>query len=137
MSKSIFVILFILLTSCIYSQTRDTTINEEAIYETVDSVAHFPGGNEAMIRFFNQNIDASVPVEKNAKKGTYKVKIKFTVTKEGLLRDFEPLTNYKHDFEDEVIRVLKLSPKWIPAIKNNVNVNSKAVKEQVFVISVM
>lgn len=56
------------------------------------------------------------------------------MTKEGTLKDFIPITKYKHGFEDELIRVLKLSPQWMPAKKNGINVNSKAKQTQVFMI---
>lgn len=106
------------------------------IYETVDSVATFPGGKPEWNKFIEKNLDAGVGVDNGAKKGTYKVKIRFTVMKDGTLKDFEPVTNYKHGFETEVIRVLKLSPKWIPAKKNGVDVNSKVIQEQIFVIMI-
>jgi len=119
------------------SQSTDSTIvNGEIIYETVDSVAQFTGGKPAWNKFVEKNLDAGVGVENGAKKGTYKVRIRFTVTKDGSLKDFEPVTKYKHGFEGEVIRMLKLSPKWIPAKKNGVNVNSKVEQEQVFVIMI-
>jgi len=119
------------------SQSTDSTIvNGEIIYETVDSVAQFTGGKPAWNKFVEKNLDAGVGVENGAKKGTYKVRIRFTVTKDGSLKDFEPVTKYKHGFEEEVIRMLKLSPKWIPAKKNGVNVNSKVEQEQVFVIMI-
>ena len=119
------------------SQSTDSTIvNGEIIYETVDSVAQFTGGKPAWDKFVEKNLDAGVGVENGAKKGTYKVRIRFTVTKDGSLKDFEPVTKYKHGFEGEVIRMLKLSPKWIPAKKNGVNVNSKVEQEQVFVIMI-
>jgi len=120
------------------SQTTDTsaTSNDNTIYDTVDSVATFPGGKAAWYKFVGNNLNPNVGVENSAKKGTYKVKIKLTVTKDGTLKDFEPVTKYKHGFEEEVIRVLKLSPKWIPAKKNGVNVNSKIEQEQIFIIAV-
>lgn len=71
-----------------------------------------------------------------AKKGTYNVVIRFAVTKDGTLKDFTPLTKFKYGMEEEVIRILKLSPKWIPAKKNGVNVNSVIDQKQVFVIAV-
>ena len=128
----------LLLSSLIaISQSTDSTIvNGEIIYETVDSVAQFTGGKPAWNKFVEKNLDAGVGVENGAKKGTYKVRIRFTVTKDGSLKDFEPVTKYKHGFEEEVIRMLKLSPKWIPAKKNGVNVNSKVEQEQVFVIMI-
>ena len=125
------------------SQTTDTipkpvqnefTDNDNTIYTDVDSIASFPGGRKAWIKFVSENLDANVGVENGAKKGTYNVKIKFTVTKDGTLKDFVPVTKYKHGFEEEVIRVLKLSGKWIPATKDGKPVNSIAEQIQTFVI---
>jgi len=138
MNKIILLLLLLLSSFFSNSQTTDTsaTSNENIIYDIVDSVAAFPGGKAAWYKFIENNLDANVGVENSAKKGTYKVKIRFTVTKDGTLKDFEPVTKYKHGFEDEVIRVLRLSPKWIPAKKNGTNVNSKVVQEQLFIIMV-
>jgi len=134
------ILLLPLLSSLFFSNSQTTgtpaTSNDTIIYDTVDSVATFPGGKTAWYKFVENNLDANVGVENSAKKGTYKVRIKFTVTKEGELKDFEPVTKYKHGFEEEVIRVLKLSPKWIPAKKNGTNVNSKVVQEQIFIIAI-
>ena len=136
-------ILILSFISCFgISQTRDTIAkpvqselaDNDIIYTDVDSVASFPGGRKAWIKFVSENLDAGVGVENGAKKGTYNVKIKFTVTKDGSLKDFVPVTKYKHGFEEEVIRVLKLSPRWIPAKKDGMFVNSIAEQIQTFVI---
>src|SRR5688572_12445206 len=137
MIKTILLSISLLSTGFVFSQSTDTTsIDDNTIYEIVDTVASFPGGKPAWNKFVEKNLDPNVGVENGANKGTYKVKIKFTVTKDGTLQDFEPMTKFKHGFEEEVIRMIKLSPKWIPAKKNGVNVNSKVVQEQVFIIMV-
>jgi len=137
MIKTILLSISLLSTGFVFSQSTDTTsIDDNTIYEIVDTVASFPGGKPAWNKFVEKNLDPNVGVENGANKGTYKVKIKFTVTKDGTLQDFEPVTKFKHGFEDEVIRMIKLSPKWTPAKKNGVNVNSKVVQEQVFIIMV-
>jgi len=138
MKKTILLSIFLFNSFFIFSQSTDTISNAEdnTIYEIVDTVASFPGGKPAWGKFLEKNLDPNVGVENGANKGTYRVKIKFTVTKDGTLKDFEPVTKYKHGFEEEATRVLKLSPKWIPAKKNGVPVNSKVVQGQVFVIIV-
>lgn len=117
----------------VQSEVADT---DNTIYTDVDSIASFPGGRNAWIKFVSNNLDPNVGVENGAKKGTYNVKIKFTVTKDDTLKDFVPVTKYKHGFEEEVIRVLKLSPKWIPAKKKGKPVSSIAEQTQTFVIIV-
>jgi len=140
-------VLCVLLLNSIFSfsQTTDTTANsnrnyvavsdnDTTTYTNVDSLATFPGGRPSWIKYVEKNLNPSVGVDNGAKKGTYNVKIKFTVTKDGTLKDFVPITKYKHGFEEEVIRILKLSPKWIPAKKNGVSVNSTVEQLQVFMI---
>jgi len=145
MKKRLVLCLLLLNSIFSFSQTTDTIANsnknyiavsgnDSTIYAKVDSLATFPGGRPSWIKYVEKNLNPSVGVDNGAKKGTYNVKIKFTVTKDGTLRDFVPITNYKHGFEEEVIRILKLSPKWIPAKKNGVNVNSTVEQLQVFMI---
>lgn len=136
MHKFLLIPILLLISLAAISQSADSTkVADDSIYEVVDSVASFPGGKQAWNKFVENTLDPGVGLENGAKKGTYKIKIRFTVTKDGSLKDFEPITKYKHGFEEEVIRMLKLSPKWIPAKKNGVNVNSKVEQEQVFVIT--
>lgn len=138
----------ITILSCLvgFAQVSDSTsnsgktnleqnINDTTIYTEVDSLAVFPGGRPAWIKYVERTLNPAIGIMNGAKKGTYNVVIRFTVTKEGKLKDFVPLTKYKHGFEDEVIRILKLSPNWIPAIKNGVYVNSTIEQMQVFIIS--
>lgn len=51
------------------------------------------------------------------------VVITFVVETDGSLGSFESVKTVRQDFSDEVIRVLKLSPKWKPGQKDG-----KAVK---------
>ena len=138
MTKTIFIAALLISSFCGFSQTIDTipnNSNDATIYTSVDSVAVFPGGRLIWNKFVETNMNAGVGTDNGAKKGVYKVVIKFTVTKDGALKDFVPVTKYGYGFEEEVIRVLKLSPNWIPAKKNGVNVNSKVEQPMTFVIS--
>lgn len=147
--KKLLVLWVLLLTSIFsISQTTDTIAtpnrnniavsgNDNTIYlfTEVDSLATFPGGRPYWIKYVENNLNPGVGVDNGAKKGTYNVRIKFTVTKDGTLKDFVPITKYKYGLEEEVIRILKLSPKWVPAKKNGVSVNSTVEQLQVFIIS--
>ncbi|HEV8270443.1 MAG TPA: hypothetical protein VGQ04_04000, partial [Chitinophagaceae bacterium] len=88
MSKIILLLLLLLSSFFSNSQTTDTSAisNNNTIYDIVDSAATFPGGKAAWYKFVENNLNPNVGVENSAKKGTYKVKIKFTVTKDGTLR---------------------------------------------------
>lgn len=142
MRRILFITILQVCFSPVFAQTTEATTNstskesdDTTIYTDVDIPASFPGGQPAWISYIQKTLNPSVGVDNGARKGKYNVLIKFTVTKDGELKNFVPVTKYKHGFEDEVIRVLKLSPNWMPAKKNGANVNSTTEQLQVFIIS--
>jgi hypothetical protein len=80
----------------------------------------FPGGIIAFYKFIGTNF--KVPSEL---KGSGKVFLTFMVEKDGSLSEFEILKDIGFGTGEEVIRVLKLAPKWIPGKKNNETVRVK------------
>jgi len=50
--------------------------------------------------------------------------VKFIVSKDGIVSNIEPETNQGFGMEKEVIRIIKNSPNWIPALVNGQSVNS-------------
>ena len=85
---------------------------------TVDIEASFPGGAAAWLNFLERNVKASIPTDNGARPGKYNTAVRFIVEPDGSLSNFEPLTDYGFGMEDEVIRVLKKSEKWKPALNN-------------------
>ncbi len=99
--------------------TPDTTqADETKIFEKVEVEASYPGGSEAWIKFLGNTVNGHTPVENGAHAGKYTVLIQFIVDKNGSLSEFKPLTQNGFGMEQEVIRVLKLSGKWDPAIQD-------------------
>jgi hypothetical protein len=78
--------------------------------------ASFSGGESAWRRYLQQNLDPLTPVKNGAKEGIYQVVVRFIVQKDGTIRDIKAETNHGYGMEDEVLRLLKKSPKWKPAI---------------------
>ena len=72
---------------------------------------------------------------KGAPVGAYNVVIKFIITKNGKLTDIEPETNLGYGMEEEVIRVLKKSPKWNPAMIMGKSVSAYRRQPITFVVS--
>lgn len=96
-----------------------TQPENEIIFEKVEQEATFPGGDRAWGSFLRNHLDPNVPVKKNAKAGYYTVIVQFIVGKDGSISDIKTLTDHGYGMEQEVIRVIKLSPKWVPARQNN------------------
>lgn len=84
-----------------------------------EKAPEFPGGQEGLKKFLARYL--STPQELNA--GEKKVvKIRFKVDKDGSVNTFEIITSGGNEYDNEVVRVCKKMPKWIPAIQNGMNV---------------
>jgi hypothetical protein len=99
-----------------------------AVFKKVEFEASFPGGEMEWRKFLERNLRADVAAEHGAPAGIYTVLIQFVVDKEGNLSDIKSLTNWGYGMEAEVVRILKKSPKWSPAIQNGKPV--KAYRKQ-------
>ena len=117
MERFRFLLLFFILPVVSSAQQPDTVMVGDKIFEKVEVEAHFPGDANAWRQFLVENIDPLVPVNKKAPAGTYTVVIQFVVDRNGGLSDFRALTNHGYGMEEEVIRKLKRSPAWEPAIQ--------------------
>ena len=91
-----------------------------AIYTAVQQPPSFPGGNTAFNVFVNSNIKYPKMAHQNAVSG--RVYVSFVVERDGSLSDLKVLRSPEDDLSAEAIRILKLSPKWIPGKQNNVTV---------------
>jgi beta-lactamase regulating signal transducer with metallopeptidase domain len=80
----------------------------------------FPGGIVAFYKFIGTNF--KVPAEL---KGSGKIHSTFIVEKDGSLSEFKILNDIGFGTGEEVIRVLKLSPKWITGKQGNETVRVK------------
>jgi hypothetical protein len=78
--------------------------------------AVFSEDERAWFKFLERFLRADVPVNKGAPVGTYTIMVGFSVDVDGTLSDFKTLTNFGYGMEDEVIRLLKSSPPWKPAV---------------------
>lgn len=86
-----------------------------AIHTSVDTQPLFAGGEAAWTKYLQRNLDMSVPLSKKAPPGSYKVIIKYVVETDGSVSNISALTNNGYGTEEEAMRVIRKSPKWIPA----------------------
>ncbi len=99
-----------------------TEYNKDGSVESVDSVftredrdAKFPSENGGWRAYLERNLDGMVPIRNGATGGQGTVVVQFVVEKDGTLSNMKPLTKVGYGAEEEVLRLLKKSPKWIPA----------------------
>jgi protein TonB len=108
--------------------------SQSKIFEKVDIEASFPGGDMAWKKFLQENLRADVPLKRKAPAGAYTVWIQFVVDTKGKLSDLKPLTNHGYGMEAEILRVLRKSPKWVPAIQSGNPVRAYRKQPVTFVI---
>ncbi len=108
--------------SLVEQMLRDTLPETEAVRkglktENTDRDALFPGGEIAWRRYIEQSVDPTVPGKNKAPAGTYTVIVEFLVDSSGKLTSIKAQTHLGYGMEAEVIRILRKSPRWIPAIQ--------------------
>jgi hypothetical protein len=104
------------------NEIRTDSLNHSDVadpaFEKVDIEASFPGGDAAWKKFLEKNLRGEVAAENGAPAGIYMVLVQFIVDKEGNVSGIKCLTNWGYGMEKEVLRLLRISPKWSPAIQN-------------------
>lgn len=96
----------------------------DKIFDKVEIESSFPGGDPAWRNFVTTNMDAAVADKNNAPLGTFTTVIMFIVDTDGKISDIKPLTHHGYGMEEEAIRVIKLSPSWLPARQNGMIVKA-------------
>jgi beta-lactamase regulating signal transducer with metallopeptidase domain len=93
-------------------------VGEKDIYENdaIETQPEFPGGVTAFYKFVGSNFKMPAEADKNKIQG--KVYMQFVVEKDGSLSDLRTMKDIGYGIGDEVIRVLKLSPKWTAGFVN-------------------
>ena len=91
--------------------------DENTIYNSagIEVKPDFPGGMQKFYTFFNTNFKFPKDEDEDIKG---KVFVTFIVEKDGSLSDLKVLRDFGYGAGKEVIRVLKISPKWNPGMQN-------------------
>jgi len=75
----------------------------------------FPGGEEALAKYLEQNLNHKLPQERGGPEGKYTVVLSFLVEEDGTLSNIEARTDPGYGTAEEAIRVIKNGPNWIPS----------------------
>lgn len=94
----------------------------------------FPGGDSAWKKYLAANANGTVATTNGAPEGQYKTRVQFIVHPDGHISDITALTQFGYGMEEEAIRVIKNSPKWIPATRDGNRVSS--YKEQAITFTI-
>ncbi|MEO6328276.1 MAG: TonB family protein, partial [Ginsengibacter sp.] len=97
-----------------------TVVDREVPVNNPEILPQFPGGFNALIKFLRKNLNT--PQELQQGEGIT-VKVRFIVNYNGQLMGFDVIKSGGEPFDNEVIRVLKKMPEWIPGKTNGENVS--------------
>lgn len=115
-------ILFVKTKQAKSAEIKDNQTNdkEEKLYQVVEQMPQFPGGEKSLLNFINQNVRYPVMAQQNGIQGT--VIIRFVVSTSGKVKKVEVIRSLNRDCDNEAVRVIKLLPDFIPGKQNGVNV---------------
>jgi protein TonB len=91
--------------------------------EIAEVEAIFPGGNEAMIKFIEDNIKYPEIDRELGNQG--RVYVQFIIEKDGSLSNLEVMRGVSESLDREAKRVIRLMPKWTPR-----EIRGKAVRSR-------
>lgn len=86
---------------------------EEVIFMVVETMPEFPGGQQALSKYLNENVKYPVIAQENGIQG--RVICQFVVNKDGAIVDVEVVrSGGDPSLDKEAVRVIKSMPKWNP-----------------------
>lgn len=100
------------------SNSQELLMDTEDVYGSeISQLPEFPGGMDEFFKFFNSNFQAQ-----NSKTESKNL-VAFNVEPDGTIKKIRLLLFSDAETASEIIRVLKISPKWKPAMKNGKGVS--------------
>lgn len=94
----------------------DTPRKNSKVFTAVEKYPEFPGGLDAFYHFLAKN--TRYPAEARNKGIQGRVIIRFIVETNGALSNIKVVRGVDPSIDNEALRVLELSPKWIPGTQN-------------------
>ncbi|MBQ6062675.1 MAG: energy transducer TonB [Prevotella sp.] len=93
------------------------------VFDVVEQMPSFPGGNEALMKFLSDNVKYPVVAQENGVQG--RVVVSFVVEKDGSITDVKIVRSVDPSLDKEAARVVKSMPHWIPGRQNGAAVRVK------------
>ncbi|MBK5285295.1 MAG: TonB family protein [Bacteroidia bacterium] len=124
--KTILSIAFLLCVNYVFGQDttkvqRDTTKSHETIFTICEQMPEFPGGEKEWNKFLTENI--KYPLDLERKKVGKAVYVTFVVEKDGSITGIKILRGLNEAIDGDVMRVMKMMPRWIAGKQNGKTVN--------------
>ena len=100
------------------------------VFDVVEEMPSFPGGQGALMSFLNSNIKYPVVAQENGIQG--RVIVGFVVERDGSITDVKVMRSVDPSLDREAQRVVKAMPRWKPGKQNGSAVRVKYTVPVVF-----
>ena len=96
----------------ILKQQEEKVEKDEIYINVIEEPAEFPGGDKALLKFINSNVNYPTIAQENGIDG--KVIIRFVVNEEGKATNAEVIRSVDTNLDREALRVINILPKFKP-----------------------
>ena len=105
-------VLAVLLMANTTAMAQNKKATNDKVYEKVEVMPEFPGGEQAMLDYVSKNI--VYPQEAMDKEIAGRVFVSFVVEKDGSVNEVKVVRGIGGGCDEESVRVIKAMPKWKP-----------------------
>ncbi len=96
---------------------------ENKVFDVVEQMPSFPGGNQALMEYLSKNVKYPVVAQENGVQG--RVVVSFVVERDGSITDVKVVKSVDPSLDREASRLVSGMPKWIPGKQNGSAVRVK------------
>ena len=107
----------------VIAQPEPPKEEETKVFDVVEQMPSFPGGQAALFQWLSNNIKYPVVAEENGVQG--RVIVTFVVERDGSITDVRVVKSVDPSLDKEAVRVTKAMPHWIPGKQNGSAVRVK------------
>lgn len=92
--------------------TKEEEVVEAEIFQVVEQLPEFPGGDEALFKYLSDNLEYPARAREAGIEG--RVMVGFVVEPDGRISNVKVVRSKAAALDEEAIRVVKAMPKWKP-----------------------
>ena len=100
---------------------KSATVNDSVVFEVVEEMPDFPGGQSALMEYLAKNIKYPATAHENGKQG--RVIVSFVVKKDGSISNTKVVRGVDPYLDKEAERVITAMPNWKPGKQRGQAVN--------------
>lgn len=105
------------------AQPEPKPVEDTKIFEFVEQMPSFPGGDAALMEYLSKNINYPAVAQENGIQG--RVVVSFVVERDGSITDVKVARSVDPSLDREASRVVRSMPRWIPGKQNGSSVRVK------------